>query len=253
MIPAAILILARIFAETGRPDSIAAASFIAASVKLADLALPGRGPSMALRPALAILLEGLLIAALYAASAAPAAPDRMIEPVPGADRMVRTCCPAHNCGGRCLLRVWVRGNTIIRIDTDDRPTDEPSDPQLRACVRGRSLSLPPEPRRPPSLSHEADREARRGEIRPHLLGRSVRDDGRANHPHPGHLRLRFPLRPLRHRQLQPDQRPEDGRAPAQPRRRSAGLLQQLLLGLHLGGHADRLRHGRHRATSARTG
>jgi hypothetical protein len=67
MIPTAILILARVFAETGRPDSIAAASFIAASVKLADLALPGRGPSMAVRPALAILLEGLLIAALYAA------------------------------------------------------------------------------------------------------------------------------------------------------------------------------------------
>jgi hypothetical protein len=66
MIPAGIFILGRVFAETGRPDSIAAASFIAASVKLADLALPGRGPSMALRPALAILLEGLLIAALYA-------------------------------------------------------------------------------------------------------------------------------------------------------------------------------------------
>ena len=37
------------------------------TVKLADLVLPGRGPSMALRPALAILFEGLLIAALYAA------------------------------------------------------------------------------------------------------------------------------------------------------------------------------------------
>lgn len=67
MIPAAVMILARVFAETSRPDSIAMASFIAASVKLADLALPGRGPSMALRPALAILCEGLLIAALYAA------------------------------------------------------------------------------------------------------------------------------------------------------------------------------------------
>jgi hypothetical protein len=67
MIPAGIFILGRVFLETGRPDSIAAASFIAAAVKLADLALPGRGPSMALRPALAILLEGLLIAALFAA------------------------------------------------------------------------------------------------------------------------------------------------------------------------------------------
>ena len=68
MIPAGIFILGRVFAETGRPDAIAAASFIAASIKLADLALPGRGPSMALRPALAILFEGLLIAALFAAA-----------------------------------------------------------------------------------------------------------------------------------------------------------------------------------------
>ena len=68
MIPAGIFILGRVLAETGRPDAIAAASFIAASIKLADLALPGRGPSMALRPALAILFEGLLIAALYAAA-----------------------------------------------------------------------------------------------------------------------------------------------------------------------------------------
>lgn len=52
--------------------------------------------------------------------------------------MIRTGCPAHNCGGRCLLRVWVRDNTVVRIDTDDRPGDEPSDPQLRACVRGRA-------------------------------------------------------------------------------------------------------------------
>lgn len=54
------------------------------------------------------------------------------------ERMVRTGCPSHNCGGRCLLRVWVRDGVIIRIDTDDRPTDDPSAPQLRACVRGRS-------------------------------------------------------------------------------------------------------------------
>jgi hypothetical protein len=68
MITAGIFILGRVFSETGRPDSIAAAAFVAAAVKLADLALPGRGPSMALRPALAILFEGLLIAALFAAA-----------------------------------------------------------------------------------------------------------------------------------------------------------------------------------------
>ena len=57
---------------------------------------------------------------------------------PGIERMIRTGCPSHNCGGRCLLRVWVRDGVITRIDTDDRPTDDPSAPQLRACIRGRS-------------------------------------------------------------------------------------------------------------------
>jgi anaerobic dimethyl sulfoxide reductase subunit A len=32
----------------------------------------------------------------------------------------------------------VKDGKIIRIDTDDRPGDLPSDPQLRACIRGRS-------------------------------------------------------------------------------------------------------------------
>jgi len=54
------------------------------------------------------------------------------------ERMIRVGCPAHNCGGRCLLRVWVNDGIITRIDTDDRPTDTLDDPQLRACVRGRS-------------------------------------------------------------------------------------------------------------------
>ena len=51
---------------------------------------------------------------------------------------VRVGCPAHNCGGRCLLKVWVKDGLIARIETDDRPSDDTSDPQLRACVRGRA-------------------------------------------------------------------------------------------------------------------
>ncbi len=54
------------------------------------------------------------------------------------DRIVNTSCPAHNCGGRCLLRVTVRDGRITRIDTDNRPGDEIADPQLRACARGRA-------------------------------------------------------------------------------------------------------------------
>jgi len=50
---------------------------------------------------------------------------------------VRVGCPAHNCGGRCLLIAHVRDGIITRLDTDDRP-DEIAAPQLRACVRGRA-------------------------------------------------------------------------------------------------------------------
>ncbi|MFH2038442.1 MAG: DMSO/selenate family reductase complex A subunit [Chloroflexota bacterium] len=50
---------------------------------------------------------------------------------------VRVGCPAHNCGGRCLLIAHVQGGRINRLETDDRPDDLAS-PQLRACVRGRA-------------------------------------------------------------------------------------------------------------------
>ncbi|MGE5409445.1 MAG: molybdopterin-dependent oxidoreductase, partial [Clostridiales bacterium] len=55
-----------------------------------------------------------------------------------ADKVIRTGCPSHNCGGRCLLKVSVKDGKIIRIGTDDRPEDTIADPQLRACLRGRS-------------------------------------------------------------------------------------------------------------------
>ncbi|MDP4197700.1 MAG: DMSO/selenate family reductase complex A subunit [Bacteroidota bacterium] len=55
-----------------------------------------------------------------------------------ADKVIRTGCPSHNCGGRCLLKVSVKDGRIIRIETDDRPGDTIADPQLRACLRGRS-------------------------------------------------------------------------------------------------------------------
>jgi len=55
-----------------------------------------------------------------------------------AEKMVRVGCPAHNCGGRCLLKVFVREGVIVKIETDDRPGDSVADPQLRACLRGRA-------------------------------------------------------------------------------------------------------------------
>jgi anaerobic dimethyl sulfoxide reductase subunit A len=53
------------------------------------------------------------------------------------EKMVRLGCPAHNCGGRCLLKVYVKEGLIVRIETDDRPGDAIENPQLRACLRGR--------------------------------------------------------------------------------------------------------------------
>ncbi len=52
-------------------------------------------------------------------------------------QVIPTGC-AHNCGGRCILKAHVQDGVIVRITSDtDRP-DDPMDPQLRACVRGRS-------------------------------------------------------------------------------------------------------------------
>ena len=53
------------------------------------------------------------------------------------EKLVRVGCPAHNCGGRCLLIAHVKDGVITQLDTDDRP-DRPADPQLRACARGRA-------------------------------------------------------------------------------------------------------------------
>ncbi len=52
-------------------------------------------------------------------------------------KTVRTGCPAHNCGGRCLLIAHIQDGKITRLDTDDRP-DSLAAPQLRACPRGRA-------------------------------------------------------------------------------------------------------------------
>jgi len=52
-------------------------------------------------------------------------------------KTIRVGCPAHNCGGRCLLIAHVENGRITRLDTDDRP-DSLATPQLRACVRGRA-------------------------------------------------------------------------------------------------------------------
>jgi len=41
------------------------------------------------------------------------------------------CC--HDCGGRCVLKAHVKNGKIIRLETDNG-----EEPQIRACLRGRS-------------------------------------------------------------------------------------------------------------------
>jgi anaerobic dimethyl sulfoxide reductase subunit A len=65
-------------------------------------------------------------------------PGRTVSPDLTQNGWIKAGCPAHNCGGRCLLNVQVKDGVIIRIETDERPGDTAADPQLRACIRGRS-------------------------------------------------------------------------------------------------------------------
>ena len=61
----------------------------------------------------------------------------VVQKIPSPVTRIRVGCPAHNCGGRCLLIAHVQDGRIIRLDSDDRP-DSLAAPQLRACVRGRA-------------------------------------------------------------------------------------------------------------------
>lgn len=63
-------------------------------------------------------------------------PSKIYSP-PKPEQRIRVGCPAHNCGGRCLLVAHVVAGRIVQLETDDRP-DTVAAPQLRACVRGRS-------------------------------------------------------------------------------------------------------------------
>jgi anaerobic dimethyl sulfoxide reductase subunit A len=77
-------------------------------------------------------------------------------------RVVRVGCPAHNCGGRCLLVAHVQDGVITRLETDDRP-DSAADPQLRACTRGRAYLR--RQYHPDRLRYPLRRVGRRGEGR----------------------------------------------------------------------------------------
>jgi anaerobic dimethyl sulfoxide reductase subunit A len=77
--------------------------------------------------------------------------------------IMRVGCPAHNCGGRCVLKLHVKDGVIKRIETDDRPTDDISDPQLRACIRGRAYRR--RQYHPDRLKYPMKRVGKRGEAK----------------------------------------------------------------------------------------
>ena len=89
-------------------------------------------------------------------------PSKTAPPPQAPERIVRVGCPAHNCGGRCLLIAHIQDGVITRLETDDRP-DLISNPQLRACTRGRSYLR--RQYHPDRLLHPLRRSGKRGEGR----------------------------------------------------------------------------------------
>ncbi len=75
-------------------------------------------------------------------------------------KTVKTGCPAHNCGGRCLLIAHLENGRITRLDSDDRP-DSLAAPQLRACPRGRAYLR--RQYHPDRLLHPLKRTGKRGD------------------------------------------------------------------------------------------
>ncbi len=160
-------------------------------------------------------------------------------------KRIRVGCPAHNCGGRCLLIAHVRDGRIIRLDTDDRP-DTVAAPQLRACVRGRSYLR--RQYHPDRLTHPLKRVGPRGsgEFHPisweEALDTRRLPDGEDQAP----VWLVGLICPVWHRLLQSTERLARCPAVDESLWRLSGHLQFLLLGRHQPGNAHRVRHARHR-------
>jgi len=52
----------------------------------------------------------------------------------GEEQVIRTAC-AHHCGGSCVWKVHIRDGVITRLE----PDDDPSNDQLRGCMRAHAL------------------------------------------------------------------------------------------------------------------
>ena len=57
------------------------------------------------------------------------------DTLPEGGKWVAAPCP-HNCGGRCLVKAYVKDGEVLRQKTDDFSTDDVYNRQQRACLRG---------------------------------------------------------------------------------------------------------------------
>jgi anaerobic dimethyl sulfoxide reductase subunit A len=76
-------------------------------------------------------------------------------------QIIRTCCPAHNCGGRCLLVAHIEDGRITRLEPDDQVNDNVDNPRLLPCARG--LAYLRRQYHPDRLTHPMKRVGKRGQ------------------------------------------------------------------------------------------
>lgn len=72
MIPIGILMMARAFKDSGRSVAVFLTSAVAAGLKFVDFLIPGTDPAVVVRPALAILAQGLALASMVSLAVAKA-------------------------------------------------------------------------------------------------------------------------------------------------------------------------------------
>ena len=139
-------------------------------------------------------------------------------------RVVPVLCN-NNCGGRCVLKAHVKDGVVVRITTDDSP-DSPEHPQLRGCLKGRSMrSRIYDPAS--AASDEAGRSARRRPLRADIVGRGDRPHRLQPETHHRNPRQRSRLHHVRHRRLRRGPRTRVRTAPHEPAGRISRLLQLL--------------------------
>lgn len=79
---------------------------------------------------------------------------------PAADKIVWGACSV-NCGSRCPVRMHVKDDEVVWVETDNIGDDNPGSQQVRACLRGRSIRR--RINHPERLNYPMKRVGKRGE------------------------------------------------------------------------------------------